>query len=78
MEVARSARRHGIPDADILHAWRNVLRVTEQDYDGEARVIAAGPARNGDLLEMVLVATDEPVRVIHADYARRSFVNRMR
>ena len=78
VEVAASARQHGISDADILHAWRNVLRVAEQDYGGESRVIAVGPARNGALLELVLVAADEPIQVIHTDFARRSFLDRMR
>jgi uncharacterized DUF497 family protein len=78
LEVAASARKHGISDADVLHAWRNVLRVAEQDYGGESRIIAVGPARNGALLELVVVPTDEPARVIHADYARRSFLDRLR
>ena len=78
VEVAPSARKHGIADADILHAWRNVLRVAEQDYDGESRVIAIGPARNGALLELVLVPEGAPTRVIHADRARRSFLDRLR
>jgi len=78
VEVAVSARKHGIPDADILHARRNVLRVAEQDYGGESRVIAVGPARDGALLELVLVPDAAPTRVIHADYARRSFLDRLR
>ena len=49
VEVAASARKHGISDADILHAWRNVLRVAEQDHDGESRLIAVGPARRSFL-----------------------------
>ena len=76
--VAASARKHGIPDADILHAWRNVLRIAEQDYGGETRIIAVRPARNGALLELAIVPADEPARVIHADYARRSFLDRLR
>jgi len=78
VEVAVSARKHGIPDADILHAWRNVLRVAEQDYGGESRLIAIGPARDGALLELVLVPDDAPTRVIHADHVRRSFLDRLR
>lgn len=76
--MADSARKHGICDADILHAWRNVLRVAEQDYDGQSRIIAVGPARNGALLELVLVPDHAPTRVIHADHARRSFLDRLR
>jgi hypothetical protein len=78
VEIAYSAHRHGLPDDDIWHAWRNVLRVADQDYEGESRVIAVDPARNGALLELVLVPADKPTRVIHADYARRSFLDRMR
>lgn len=78
MEVAASARKHGIADADILHAWRNVLRLAEQDYGGEARIIAVGPARNGALLELVIVPAAAPTRVIHADYARRSLLDHLR
>ncbi len=62
----------------FLHAWRNFLRVDEQDYGGESRVIAVGPARDGALLELVLVPADAPTRVIHADNARRSFLARLR
>jgi transposase-like protein len=43
VEVAASARKHGISDADILHAWRNVLRVAEQDYGGEAGSSPSAP-----------------------------------
>lgn len=78
MEVAASARKHGISDADILHAWRNVLRVAEQDYDGESRIIAVGPARDGALLELLLVPDGALTRVIRADHARRSFLDRLR
>lgn len=63
---------------NIQHAWRNVLRIAEQDYDGEARIIAVGPARNGALLEFVLVPVNTPTWVIHADRARRSFLDQMR
>jgi len=78
VQVAASARKHGIADADILHAWRNVLRVAEQDHGGESRLIAIGPARNGALLELVLVPDDVPTRVIHADHVRRSFLDQLR
>lgn len=44
MEVIVSARKHGLSDADILHAWRNVMRTVEQDYGGETRLLAIGPA----------------------------------
>ena len=43
MEVLPSARKHGIEDADIEHAWRNATRLIEYEYDGEERLLAIGP-----------------------------------
>jgi len=77
VDVAVSARKHGIADADILHAWRNVLRCRtglrrrEQAHRHRSR-------RDGALLELVLVPDDAPTRVIHADHVRRSFLDRLR
>ena len=34
-----SARKHGIDDADIRHAWTHALRLVEYDYDGEDRLV---------------------------------------
>lgn len=67
MEIAWSARKHGIEDADILYAIANVIRYTEQHYDGEERIFLIGPARDGRFLELVLVPSDNPLQVIHAD-----------
>lgn len=77
MDIAGSARKHGIADADVLHAWRNVYAAAEQEYDGEIRIIAVGLARNGAFLELVLVPADEPTRIIHADNARQTFLSRL-
>lgn len=78
MEVTASARKHGLTEADVLHAWRNVMRTVEQDYDGETRLFAIGPALDGALLELVVVPADEPVRVIHADRLRPKFYDLLR
>lgn len=67
MDIAPSAGRHGIEDADIWHALDYVHRYREQEYDGEIRIFVIGPARDGRFLELVLVPADEPLRVIHAD-----------
>jgi uncharacterized DUF497 family protein len=73
VEVRRSALKHGVQRADVLHAWRKVMRTVEQDYAGETRLLAIGPARDGALLELVVVPSDLPVRVIHADWLRPKF-----
>ncbi len=78
MEVAASAGKHGIADADILHAWRNALRIVPQEYDAEIRLLVLGPARDGALLELVVVEADQPNRVIHADRMRPKFLDYLR
>lgn len=35
MEVRPSARKHGIADVDVEHAWVNAIRLVEYDYQGE-------------------------------------------
>lgn len=67
MEIGSSARRHGIADEDILHAWENAVRLVEYDYDGEDRLLVIGPSRSGDILELVAVPAEVPTRIIHAD-----------
>jgi len=45
--IEESARKHGIEDADILHAIRNPLRYLEQEYGGESRRLVLGADRGG-------------------------------
>lgn len=78
MEVAASARKHGISDADIRHAWTHALRVVVQDYDGQDRLLVLGPARDGALLELVAISADRPYRIIHADRMRPKFLDYLR
>lgn len=42
MEIADSARKHGISDASILHAWENAITLAECEYDGEERLLVIG------------------------------------
>lgn len=76
MEIAQSARKHRIADADIVHAWENALVFAEREYDGEARIFIAGPDRSGNLLELIAVPADVPVRIIHADRLRSTFYDK--
>lgn len=64
MEIADSARKRGVADADILHAW--------------TRLLILGPGRDGALLELVVVEADRPNRVIHADRMRPKFLEYLR
>jgi hypothetical protein len=48
--IVASARKHGIPDEDMLHAYRNPIRVFELDDLGGAEgiefIVHAMPARD--------------------------------
>jgi transposase-like protein len=72
VEIRDSARKHGIADADMLHAWRNQLRYELLEYNGDLQLLVIGPDSSGALLELI-VPTDEPQRIIHADKLRPKF-----
>lgn len=78
MKIRRSARKHGLSDADIIHAWTNALRFVEYEYDGEDRLLVIGPDPDGRLLELVAVPADVPTRIIHADVLRARFYDYLR
>lgn len=76
VEIADSARRHGVHDDDITHAVRNPLRLVS----GDGRVLVIGPERAGRLLEIVVLDDDpdeEPV-IIHAMALRPTFLDYLR
>lgn len=73
MEIADSARKHGIADEAIVHAWENAVKLAEFEYDGEERLFVIGPDSSGNLLELVAVPMVEPTRIIHADRLRPKF-----
>jgi hypothetical protein len=72
VEIVGSARRHGVLDADIRHAWTNAIRLVEYEYGGEDRLLAIGPDRHGTMLELVALPANRPTRLIHADTLRPS------
>jgi uncharacterized DUF497 family protein len=67
VEIRQSARKHGISDRSIIHAWENALRTVEYEYAGEERLLVIGADESGNLLELVAFPADEPTRIIHAD-----------
>ena len=70
LEIADSARKHGIADEDIRHAVRMALREISQDAD---RILLIGPDRVGQLLEVVVLDPDEDPVAIHAMRLRSLF-----
>ena len=69
--VATSARKHGVPDDDMIHAFDNPILVEDLD-DGFTMFV--GPDRAGILLEVgVIDSTDGPI-IIHAMAARPKYL----
>jgi hypothetical protein len=69
--IAPSARRHGIDDEAMLHAFRNPIRVHHLEDD---LIMFTGPARDGTLLEVgVADSPDGPV-IVHVVRARPKFL----
>jgi hypothetical protein len=68
--ILASTRRHGVADEDMLHAYRNPIRV--YDFDDLTMLVGADGA--GRLLE-VGTATAEGIEfIIHAMPARPKFL----
>lgn len=69
--IAESARKHGVADEDMLHAYRNAFRVFDVD-DGMTLFI--GGDRAGQLVEVGVVDRGEEPTIVHAMPAREKFL----
>ena len=67
--IIASARRHGVPDDDILHAYRNPTRVFRLDD----LVMLVGPSQSGQLLEIGVSRAEGIDFIVHAMPARAKF-----
>lgn len=68
--IIASARKHQIPDDDILHAYRHPTRVLQLDD----LVMLIGPSRTGQLLEIGVSRAEGIDFIIHAMPARAKFI----
>jgi hypothetical protein len=71
VEIHRTARKHGVRDADLRHAVAHSLYSGEVEDDAEEwgplRVLYLGPDRAGNLLEVVVIERDDGSQLaIHA------------
>jgi hypothetical protein len=75
VEIHRSARKHAIDDEAINHAVENAIVVVDlEPHADPPRVLAIGPDRAGNLLEIIwLEFENDPPIVIHAMALRRAF-----
>jgi hypothetical protein len=69
--ILTSARRHGITDDDMLHAYRNPIRVFELDDD---ITVLIGPDTSARLLEVGVAAAEGLEFIVHAMPARARFL----
>lgn len=68
--IVATARKHGIKDNEMLHAYRNPVRVFGLDDLGTL----IGADESGRLLEVGVVATDDVEIIVHAMPARPRFL----
>jgi hypothetical protein len=68
-EILPSARRHGLADDEILHAYRNPIRVFEFD---ELTLLIGGD-QTGQLLEIGVASSEQGDLIVHAMLARSKF-----
>jgi hypothetical protein len=75
VEIHRSARRHGIRDADIRHAADHAIVEVDLDADADPpKMLAIGPDRAGNLLEVIMLElADDQLLAIHAMSLRPVF-----
>ncbi|MDR0594764.1 MAG: hypothetical protein LBG60_16260 [Bifidobacteriaceae bacterium] len=72
--VLTSALRHGVPEADILHAYRNATFEFADDTGLTTVYMYTGPVRSGvAVLELGAVWWHGVIAIIHAMRARRMF-----
>ena len=68
--ILESARKHGISDADMLHAYRHPVRVFVMDD----LVMLVGGDEAGRLLEVGVAEAEGLEFVVHAMPARERFL----
>lgn len=69
--IAASARKHGVSDADMLHAYANPVRVFEMD-EGFTMIIGANHA--AIVFEVGVVDGANTPVIVHAMRARNKFL----
>lgn len=72
MDIEASARKHDVPDEDMLHAYRHHWRAFVTD--DVAVTMFIGPAQDGSAIEVGVVVDDDGEAVIHCMPARAKFL----
>ena len=69
--IAASARRHGVSEETILHAFNHPMLVEDLD---EGLTMLIGPDRAGNLFEIGVAGSGEGPIVVHAMRARPKYL----
>jgi hypothetical protein len=69
--LAKSALKHGVDESDIVHAYRNPIRIWDLG-DGFTMMVGANAA--GISFEVGYIQGDTAVVVVHAMHAREKFL----
>ena len=69
--IADSARKHGVGDDTILHAFNNPIRVEDLD---EGLTMLVGPDHAGNLYEVGVVESKDGPIIVHAIPARPKYL----
>ena len=72
MDIEPSARKHGVTDEEMVHAFRNHWKAYETDDPDVTMFI--GPGGSGEPLEVGVVIDDGGVAIIHAMRSRLKFL----
>lgn len=72
VDIEASARKHGVADDDMLHAFRYHWRAFETDDPDVTMFI--GPSTTSTPIEVGVVTDDDGVAIIHAMPAREKFL----
>ena len=68
--ILGSARKHGISDDDMLHAYRNPIRV----FDLDDLIMLIGSDESARLVEIGVARSEGIDFIVHAMTARRKFL----
>ena len=68
--ILASARKHGIPDSDMHHAYRHPIRV----FDLDDLTMLIGADDSGRMLEVGVAAGEGIEFIVHAMPAREKFL----
>ncbi len=69
--IAGSALKHGMKEQDILHAYRNPIRIWDL---GDGFTMTVGAAGTGSILEVGYIQGVTAVVIVHAMRAREKFL----